>query len=53
MSWENHGEWEIDHIVPIKYNNPSLKEIIVRLHYTNTQSLWKEENMAKGNRYVG
>lgn len=53
MSWDNYGEWEIDHIIPIKYNNPSLNDIIERLHYTNTQPLWKDKNMSKGNRYVG
>lgn len=52
MSWDNYGEWEIDHITPIKYNKPSLEQQIKRLHFTNTQPLWKTENMAKGNRIV-
>ena len=33
MSWDNHGEWHIDHIIPIKYENPSLEESIKRLHW--------------------
>jgi len=57
MSWENHGKWEIDHIKPIKFKEdgkePSVEEIIKRLHYTNTQPLWKKDNIAKGNRFVG
>lgn len=53
MSWDNYGEWEIDHIIPIKYNNPTLEEIIPRLHWSNTQPLWKSENASKGNRYIG
>lgn len=53
MSWENYGEWEVDHIVPLKYNNPSLKEIIKILHYTNTQPLWTSENRSKKNKYIG
>lgn len=53
MDWNNYGEWEIDHIIPIKYNEPTLEEVIERLHYTNTQPLWKPENAAKGNRYIG
>jgi hypothetical protein len=57
MTWENYGEWEIDHIIPIKYKKdgiPStLEEVAERLHYTNTQPLWKHENMAKGNRFIG
>ena len=47
MTWENHGKsspkerkWEIDHITPLKYREPTLEEVIERLHYTNTQPLW-------------
>ena len=53
MTWENHGEWHINHIIPIKYENPNLEDVITRLHWTNTQPLWADENMAKGNRFVG
>lgn len=53
MSWENYGEWEIDHIVPLKYRNPTIEEVGERLHYSNTQPMWKTENMSKGNRYIG
>ena len=29
MNWENHGKlWHIDHIIPLKYNNPSIEEVI-------------------------
>lgn len=52
MSWSNYGKWQIDHKIPVKYNNPTIEEIISRLHYTNTQPLWKEDNMKKGNRYI-
>jgi len=52
MSWENYGEWEIDHIIPVNYNYPNLDIIKLRLHYTNTQPLWKSENMVKGNRHI-
>ena len=54
MSWENYGKiWHIDHIIPISYKNPSLDEVIQRLHYLNTQPLWASENISKGNRYIG
>jgi len=53
MSWDNHGEWHIDHITPLKFENPSLEQVIERLHYTNTQPLWATENMSKGNRFAG
>ena len=60
MSWENYGKssprtrrWEIDHIIPIKYEKPTLEETVKRLYYTNTMPLWHDENLAKGNRYIG
>jgi len=53
MTWDNHGDWHIDHIIPLYYENPSIEEVIERLHYKNTQPLWAEENISKGNRYVG
>jgi hypothetical protein len=49
MSWENHGEWEIDHIRPVasfvREENFNLLEIHA---LTNLQPLWQEENMSKG-----
>lgn len=53
MTWDNYGEWHIDHITPIKYDTPTLEEVILRLHWTNTQPLWAAENIAKGNRFIG
>jgi hypothetical protein len=52
MTWENHGEWHIDHKIPLKYGNPTLQDTIARLYYKNTQPLWAKENIAKGNRYI-
>ena len=53
MTWENHGEWHIDHIIPLKYENPTLEETIERLHWKNTQPLWAADNIAKSNRFIG
>lgn len=53
MTWDNYGEWHIDHIVPLKYENPTLEETIKRLHFSNTQPLWAKDNIAKGNRFIG
>ena len=57
MTWENIGEWHIDHIVPLKYFEngvkPTHEQVIERLHYTNLQALWRAENITKGNRFIG
>ncbi len=50
MNWNNYGDWHIDHIIPLKYDSPSLDDIINRLHYSNTQPLWASDNIKKGNR---
>ena len=52
MSWENYGEWHIDHKIPLKYNKPSLKEVAQRRQYTNTQLMWASENMSKSCRCI-
>ena len=47
MTIGNHGEWEIDHIIPL--SSASTKDELVKLnHYTNLQPLWLEENRKKG-----
>lgn len=53
MSWDNYGAWEIDHIIPLLYNDPSTDEITERLHWTNTQPMWQPDNAKKGNRFIG
>ena len=52
MSWNNYGEWHMDHIIPISHGHTE-DEIYKLSHYTNFQPLWKLDNLSKGNRYVG
>lgn len=52
MSWDNYGEWHIDHIIPISYAK-NIEEIYKLSHYTNFQPLWMIDNCSKGNRYIG
>jgi hypothetical protein len=49
MSWENRGEWHIDHIIPLSSAN-SKEELIKLCHYSNFQPLWAEDNISKGDR---
>lgn len=50
MSWDNRGEWELDHIIPIS-SAQSEGEIILLNHYQNFQPLWRADNLRKGNSY--
>ena len=49
MSWENRGEWHIDHIIPLS-SAKSEDELIALSHYTNLQPLWAMDNLKKGAR---
>jgi len=51
MSWDNYGEWHIDHIKAIsKYNLSNKKELLKACNYNNLQPLWAIDNLKKGNR---
>jgi hypothetical protein len=51
MTWDNHGEWHIDHKTPISWAKTE-EEVIKLNHFTNLQPLWAVENIQKGNRYA-
>jgi len=53
MTWENHGEWHIDHIKPCaSFNLLNDDEQKKCFNYTNLQPLWALENLSKGFKYV-
>ena len=51
MTWENHGEWHLDHKTPISWASTE-DEIYELNHYTNFQPLWAFDNQSKNNKYA-
>ena len=53
MTFDNYGEWELDHIYPIsKFNLNNIDEIKKCFNYKNIQPLWKLENIKKSNKII-
>ena len=55
MSWNNYGEWHVDHIVPIDYflKNFDFNDVEIQkecFNYKNLQPLWSIENIKKGSK---
>jgi hypothetical protein len=60
MSWDNFGEWHLDHVIPCKAKIPLTDEYIFDLtkpshqklcfNYQNLQPLWESENCSKQNK---
>lgn len=48
MSWESHGGWHIDHIIPLSKAKTE-KELYRLLKWQNIQPLWAEANLRKKN----
>jgi len=51
MSWDNYGEWHIDHIIPCAFfdmTKPSHQKVC--FNWQNLQPLWAEENRSKSDK---
>ena len=51
MTWENHGEWHIDHDTPLASAN-TIEEMTPLFHYTNLVPLLAEDNIRKGDKIL-
>jgi hypothetical protein len=51
MTWDNYGEWHVDHIIPLS-SAKNESELCKLCHYTNLQPLWKMENILKSNKLI-
>ena len=53
MSWENMGQWHIDHIIPLSffhYNKLEDQEFQYCWSLDNLQPLWAKDNLRKSNK---
>ena len=52
MSWENMGQWHIDHIRPCaSFDLTEPEQQKECFHYTNLQPLWAEDNRTKSDKW--
>lgn len=50
MTWENHGRWHIDHIIPLSawdYDGPDHPEFKAAWSLGNLRPLWAKDNLVK------
>lgn len=48
MSWENYGEWHIDHIREcFRFDLSDPEQQRICFHYTNQRPLWKRDNLTR------
>lgn len=55
MTWDNHGEWEFDHIIPIAFfhfESPKDVEFKMCWRLENIQPLWKHQNRQKNSKVL-
>jgi hypothetical protein len=46
MTWDNYGEWHVDHIIPLA-SAKNIEESISLCNYKNLQPLWAIDNLLK------
>jgi hypothetical protein len=53
MTWENYGEWHVDHIRPCASFDLSDKQQVLQcFNWRNLQPMWASENCSKGSNYA-
>jgi hypothetical protein len=51
MTWNNYGEWHLDHIRPLcSFNLENREEFLEACNYKNIQPLWKLDNLTKSDK---
>jgi len=53
MSWDNYGEWHIDHRIPLShFDLTDPDQFLMACSYRNLQPLWRDDNWAKQDRWA-
>jgi len=53
MTWDNYGQWEIDHVIPCSsFNLEKLEEQLVCFKWSNLSPCWKIDNIKKGDKII-
>lgn len=55
MTWENYGEWHVDHIIPMSsfnFNSINDNEFKICWSISNLQPLWSKDNLIKGSKII-
>ncbi len=55
MTWDNYGEWHVDHKIPMakfKFTTTEDHEFKLCWCIENLQPLWEKDNLSKGPRYL-
>lgn len=53
MTWDNYGQWHIDHIKPCcSFDLTDIEQQKLCFHYTNLQPLWAIDNLKKSGKYL-
>ena len=51
MTWENHGEWHLDHITPVaSFDLSRQSQQHECFNFSNYQPLWAKDNLSKGSK---
>ena len=53
MSWENYGQWHVDHIIPCcTFNLTDESQLKKCFNYKNLQPLWAKDNLIKSKKLL-